>query len=76
MYNHAFTCTVCDWKSKPDISLLKCTKCHNPLKIEYFNENMMKNIEIIALRNLPEFTGDTDLVKEIAISANELSNLI
>ena len=39
MYNHAFTCTVCDWKSKPDISLLKCTKCHNPLKIEYFNEN-------------------------------------
>lgn len=31
---------------------------------------MMKNIEIIALQNLPEFTGDTDLATEIAISAN------
>tara|TARA_Y100000817_G_scaffold178266_1_gene139180 strand:- start:660 stop:1787 length:1128 start_codon:yes stop_codon:yes gene_type:complete len=66
MYNHAFTCTVCDWKSKPDISLLKCTKCHNPLKIEYFNEKNSPSI-FPYLQNIPVLTPISSLDQYISL---------
>ena len=66
MYNHIFACTMCDWESDPNITLLKCESCHSPIEVKYkpnaTNTKMFSHLGII-----PVLSPISDLKQYISL---------
>ena len=66
MYNHIFVCPMCNWQSNPNITLLRCQECNNPLQIKYIpNTNSSKIFSY--LKNISVMSPISDLSKYISL---------
>ena len=66
MYNHIFVCPMCNWQSNPNITLLRCQECNNPLQIKY-NSNTHSLKIFSHLKNISVMNPISDLSKYISL---------